>query len=189
MSISFRRKAVVAILGATLTIAGCTRDARSTEARSTEMPAKTELQLMVSDAERDFLRKAAQGGLTEVELGRAAEEQGQNGGVKNLGKMLISDHRKNNEELMRLAVIKDVPLPMEPNSEQRGIIDQIWEVKGAAFDKQFLKIAAEDHRKDIQQYSKMAQEAKDRDVKAFAERTLPVLQKHAEHVEKLMAAK
>ena len=182
------------IAGLTLILTACAGGDRTADRNRNEPATKTadnaaptELRTVISNAEQDFLTKAAQGGLMEVELGRAAAERSQSDGLKELGRMLIEDHRAANKELMRLAVIKDVPLPTEPSEEQRAAINRIWDLKGGSFDREFLSHAQQHHQKDIQEFQRMASEAQDPQIRTFASNTLPTLQKHAERMQELMS--
>src|SRR5690349_6500720 len=46
----------------------------------------------VSPADREFMEKAALGGMTEVQLGRLAQEKGASQAIKDYGKTLVDDH-------------------------------------------------------------------------------------------------
>lgn len=190
MRIFHRPLKPAAVAALALSLAACTSGDRATETAASQTAANnaapTELRTTVTEAEQQFMTKAAQGGLTEVELGRAALEQGQSGGVKSFGRLLIDDHRAANKELMRLAVIKDVPLPTEPSDDQRKEITRLWDLKGAEFDREFLAWAHKDHQMDVDQFQRMSLEASDAQVKKFAADTLPALQKHAQRVQELM---
>src|SRR5438270_2098432 len=48
--------------------------------------------------DRDFMKKAAEGGMKEVEMGRMAEEQGKSADVKAFGRRMVTDHSKANSE-------------------------------------------------------------------------------------------
>ena len=52
--------------------------------------------------------KASQGGMTEVEAGKLAQEKGASQDVKDFGAMMVKDHTQNNEDLMALAQTKGV---------------------------------------------------------------------------------
>jgi putative membrane protein len=59
--------------------------------------------------------------------------------------------------------------------------------KGAEFDKAYIEMMLDDHKEDIEQFSDEASKGTDADVKAFATKTLPVLNKHLEHVKSIDA--
>jgi putative membrane protein len=65
----------------------------------------------LSSADREFIMKAADGGMAEVELGRLAVNKASNSDVKAFGQRMVDDHSKANDQLMQLAQTKGVTLP------------------------------------------------------------------------------
>src|SRR5438105_13462235 len=52
-----------------------------------------------SSADRDFMTKAAVGGMEEVELGRLATQKAANADVKAFGQRMVADHSRAGDEL------------------------------------------------------------------------------------------
>src|SRR3989441_9520115 len=71
-----------------------------------------------------FSSAAAQGGLTEVELGRLAVQRGSNPAVKSFGQRMIEGHSRANDELKAIATKKSITLPPDMNSDQKATIDK-----------------------------------------------------------------
>src|SRR5512132_3270594 len=61
-----------------------------------------------------FVKKAAEGGMAEVDLGNVAKQNGSNDAVKQFGDRMVTDHGKANDELKSLAQQKSWTLPSEP---------------------------------------------------------------------------
>src|SRR4030095_1841946 len=61
--------------------------------------------------EKIFIKKAADGGMTEVELGRLAAEKGGSDEVKDFGNQMVKDHSKINDDLKEVAAKMNVTLP------------------------------------------------------------------------------
>jgi putative membrane protein len=126
----------------------------------------------LSAKDRDFMKKAAEGGMMEVEMGRMAEQQGKSAEVKAFGKRMVADHSKANSELMALASRKGVQLSNRaPKMEKMG---------GADFDKKYVADMVKDHEKDLAEFQGEAQGGTDADVKAFAAKGAKMVQKHLE---------
>jgi putative membrane protein len=128
--------------------------------------------------DKEFLKNASELGMTEVELGKLAIKNGGSDDVKKLGKKLVSDHQKTNAELSKLAKKKNVELKMEPTVAQKKMISSFENKSGAEFDKEFREHAAKDHKDAIKTFEDAAKDAKDPDVKSFAEKNLSTLKEH-----------
>ena len=130
------------------------------------------------NADEDFLKEAANGGLMEVELGKYAEENAANPRVQKFGAMMVRDHSKVNDELKSLAKSKNIELPATLDDTHKNKLDEMMKEKGDDFDKAYVKDMVDDHEKDVDQFQKQAENGKDDEVKAFAAKTLPVLLMH-----------
>ena len=52
----------------------------------------------VNDADQQFMKEAATGGMADVELGRLAAQKGQNAQVRSFGNRMVRDYSKANSE-------------------------------------------------------------------------------------------
>jgi putative membrane protein len=125
-----------------------------------------------------FSSAAAEGGLTEVELGRLAVQKGSNPAVKTFGQRMIEDHARANDELKAIATKKNIALPTDLNSDQKAIKDKLSNLSGADFDKQYMEDMVKDHEADVREFETQANKGTDPDIKAFAAKTLPMIQRH-----------
>ena len=125
-----------------------------------------------------FWTEAAQGGMTEVELSNLALQKSQNEEVKKFAQMMVDDHTKANDELKALAQSKNVTLPTAITSKQMATKDKLNGLSGDAFDREYMKMMVKDHDKTVKLFQKQADKGIDADVKAFAAKTLPILQSH-----------
>jgi putative membrane protein len=147
----------------------------------------------LSVADVTFLTAAAQAGAAEINLARLAEDTSETKAVDELADHLERDHSATNDQINALADRKKVDFPNDaiglpgPTDEQRATRDRLATLKGAAFDRAYLDQAEQDHRKSIDAFSN-ATGSSDPDVKYFAERTLPILQQHLQHVQEAQKA-
>jgi putative membrane protein len=130
--------------------------------------------------DKEFVMKAAMGGMAEVAMGSDAATKGVNADVKQFGQTMATDHGKANEELKTLAAQKGVSLPMDIGKEHQEVIDKLAKKSGKDFDKAYMGDMVEDHEKDIKEFEKASKDAADPDVKAWATKTLPTLKHHLE---------
>ena len=142
----------------------------------------------LGDQEQTFLKETAQSGLMEVQMGRLAAQKGQGQQVRQLGQKLVQDHSKANQELKLLAAQKNITLPTGLKTDHQSMISHLNNLEGAEFDAAFKKHALEHHQEDIQKFQTASQTAADADVKAFAQKTLPVLQEHLKMAQSIQAS-
>jgi putative membrane protein len=135
-----------------------------------------------------FYKNAAEGGMSEVELGQLAQQKAANPSVKDFGAMMVKDHSAANDKLKALAASKQVSLPDSPSMMQKASKTKLNMMSGESFDKSYVKGMIDDHKQDIKEFQKEASEGKDPDAKAFASATLPTLQMHLEKIQAIAAA-
>jgi putative membrane protein len=126
----------------------------------------------------DFIVKAAQGGIAEVQLGQLASDKGTSDQVKQFGKRMVTDHSKANDELKSLAQSKGITVPSDTDAKHKQDMARLSKLSGAAFDKAFMQHMLADHRKDVNEFKKESTAGKDQDVKQWAGKTLPTLEEH-----------
>ena len=135
--------------------------------------------------DQKFVMEAAMGGMAEVELGRLATERAANADVKAFGQKMVDDHSKANEELKAIATQKSIMLPVELGPKHKAMKNQLSKLNGAAFDRAYVNMMVKDHVKDVSEFEKAANTAKDADIKGFASKTLPTLQEHLQMIKDL----
>jgi putative membrane protein len=132
----------------------------------------------VNDADQQFMKEAATGGMAEVDLGRLAARKGKNAQVRSFGNRMVRDHSKANVELKSLARRKKIALPTSLTDEQKNEKANLMKLAGAEFDREYMRMMVEDHDKDVAAFQQKSSDAGDADLKAFVTKTLPVLQTH-----------
>jgi putative membrane protein len=142
----------------------------------------------LSSKDKAFFMKASQGGMTEVEAGKLAQEKGASQDVKDFGAMMVKDHTANNADLMALAKTKDVTVSDKLDSMHQGMIDKLSAMSGAGFDKAYIGDMVKGHTKMLK-LMKSEESSNDADLKDFATKTSDTVQMHlskAEDIQKSM---
>ena len=142
---------------------------------------------MADDKTKDFSKEAATGGLMEVALGNIAMKNASSQDVKDFGKMMVDDHTIINNQLKELAAKKMVDLPATVTEDQQKHIDKLSKKTGTAFDKEYVSMMIDDHKKDIDAFKKNGEELTDSDYKTFISNGLPTLQKHLDSIQAIKA--
>lgn len=125
-----------------------------------------------------FYREAAQSGMAEVALGNLALQKSQNEQVRDFAQRMVTDHTASNQELTTLAASKNITLPTDMDAKHRNAMDKLNGMSGTEFDKAYMKQMVKDHEAAVKLFSRQAERGDDADTKAFAAKTLPILQDH-----------
>jgi putative membrane protein len=132
----------------------------------------------LSRSDRDFVTKAAQDGMAEVALGELALKQASNNEVKQFAQRMVNDHSKANNELKELASKKGIAFPSEASAKHKAAQDRMAKLSGADFDREYMRAMVKDHDNAVALFEKQSRSGSDPELKAWAEKTLPVLREH-----------
>lgn len=141
----------------------------------------------LSQKDKDFVTKAAEGGLLEVQLGQVVDKQAQAADVKAFGQRMVSDHTQADNDLKQLAQTKGLALPTQLDSDHQSTFDKMAKLSGPKLDKKYADDMVDDHEEDIKEFQDEAKNGQDPDVKAFAAKTVPILQSHLQEAKDLKA--
>jgi len=140
-------------------------------------------------ADGNFVVDAADGGMTEVAASQLAQSSATDDRVKNFANMMVQDHTKAGDQLKKLAAAKSLTLPATPSNKHQKAIDDLGKKTGKDFDKAYVKMMLDDHKKVVDMFKKEANDAKDSDLKTWATSTLPTLQMHLDSIKAISDAK
>ncbi len=136
-----------------------------------------------TNPDASFFKKAAEGGLAEVELGNLAQKKSEDQSVKDFGALMVKDHSAANDKLKGIADAKGIKLPSSPSVSQMATKTKLEVLTGKTFDHSYIKGMVKDHETDIKEFKKEAASGQDADAKAFATATLPTLEEHLRKIQ------
>ncbi len=139
--------------------------------------------------DKTFVKDAAVGGLTEIQLGKLAQEKASSDTVKQFGQHMVDDHTKANDQLKRVASEANMTVPDSIDSKHQARIDKLSKLSGAQFDQAFIKDQLKDHEEDVRKFQAEAQNGSNAQVKSFASSTLPTLEEHLNMAKDLKKSK
>jgi putative membrane protein len=139
----------------------------------------------VSKADATFIKKAAGGGMAEVELGRLATEKASNPEVKQFGQRMVDDHSKANDQLKQVAAEKHVTLPTGISAKDKATKAKLEALSGDQFDRAYMEDMVKDHKQDVAEFQKASKSASDPQIKDWASQTLPTLQDHLKEAQRI----
>ena len=148
----------------------------TTAAASNTTGTSTAAATSLSEAEQKFMEKAAFGGMAEVSLGQQVSPKAKNADVKGFADRMVTDHSKAGDELKDLAKKKSVTLPNEVDPKDKDAAQKVLSAKN--LDKAYMEDMVKDHDKDVKEFETESKAATDPDLKAWIDKTLPVLKEH-----------
>ena len=138
-----------------------------------------------SAQDNTFVTKAAQGGLAEVEQAQMAQQKSSSNDVKQFAQMLATDHTQSNEELQQIAQQQNLKLRSGEARAERAEDQKLRGLSGSAFDQAYVQHEVQDHQQTIADFRKEAQSGENPALKEFAQKNIPVLEKHLQMAESL----
>lgn len=129
-------------------------------------------------SDREFVRKAAQGGLAEVQLGQLATEKAASPEVKQFGQRMVDDHTKANDQLKQIAQQQGIQVPDQLDAKDAATKARLEKLSGKEFDRAYMRDMVTDHTKDVTEFKHEANSGKGSAVKSFAQQTVPTLEDH-----------
>jgi putative membrane protein len=137
----------------------------------------------VSKADALFAVNTANAGMTEVQLGQLAQQKGMAKDVKEYGAMMVKDHTEAGDKLKALAVAKNITLPSAISQDMQKNVDELQGKTGHDFDKSYIDMMIDDHKKVISAFEEESKNGSDADIRNFADSTLHTLHKHLDKAE------
>jgi putative membrane protein len=125
-----------------------------------------------------FYKKAAEGGIAEVEAGKLAQSKSDSQQIKDFGAMMVKDHSAANAKLEALAATKGVALPNTSSVGQMATKAKLDVLTGNTFDKAYIKAQVRAHQNTVALFRKEIASGQDPDAQSFAKATLPTVRSH-----------
>ena len=145
--------------------------------------------MKMSSADQKFMMMAAMGGMAEIEIARPGLQKSGSESLKQYDQKMIDDHTMDGEELMRLASMKGVTLPAQPDAKHMSMMAKMQRLSGMEFDMMYVKEAGVKAHESMQKlYMKESMVGKDMDAKAFAAKTLPAVRMHLQMAREMMTS-
>lgn len=134
--------------------------------------------------DQDFVMKAASGGMFEVQSSTLAKDSAKDEAAKKFAERMVADHSKANEELMAAAKKANIEVPKKLADPHQKMLDELSKRKGAEFDAAYWQSQVKAHDEAVALFTNASKNLKNADLKAFAEKTLPTIKEHQQHLKK-----
>lgn len=128
--------------------------------------------------ERRFLQISAGNLRLQAEASRLVLARSNNPAVKELAGALMARQEAVQPELLRLLQARGMAIPVPAPAHAR-LLQRMAKLQGAKFDRLYVEeVVLRTHQADLANHEKLALQAQDPLLKAWAERQLPLLRQH-----------
>lgn len=142
--------------------------------------ATTAAATMAAPSAQDFVTMAASSNMFEIESSKAALQKAKSAEVKHFAQKMIEDHTKAAKQMMATVQKSGgkLAMPMKMDPKHAGMMSTLDAGAAASFEKQYVMAQVQAHDEAVMLFSAYATGGDDPALKAFAAKTLPVLQQH-----------
>jgi putative membrane protein len=116
----------------------------------------------------DFLVQAFTAGTADVKLGELAAKQATDEKVKAFAQKMVKEHGMMNDKLAEMAKGLKLAVVTGLEKDAKATYDQLAKLKGAEFDREYMKVMVADHEKAVTLFEREAKTGTDAGLKAFA---------------------
>lgn len=135
-----------------------------------------------------FLRRISEGGMAQVQFGQLALQKASSSEVKKLGQRMVDDHTTLNGQMGPLAQEMGLKAPTRLNRADQAEYEKLNGLSGAEFDKAYLTMLTQDHRKDLHAFKQEEDSTTDPALKEAVEEGEKMIAGHLRTIEKLDTA-
>jgi len=135
--------------------------------------------------DKAFLKKAAEGGMAEVQLGQLAQQKASSPDVKQFAQKMVQDHSQLNDQLKPIADQQGVRPPKALSKKDEQTIKKLENLSGTQFDHAYMKTMLKDHEKDLNEFREEASRTQNPQLKDAAQHGAQVIDQHLQLAEKI----
>lgn len=137
-----------------------------------------------------FVKNAALGDMYEIKAAEVALRRARDPKVRSLAEEMIADHKQASANLkVMVQSLGDVDNPPEElDARRKGMIENLEKAPDGDFDKSYLEQQAAAHEEATTLFRNYGDNGDNPQLKGLAIETLPVLERHFQHVRELQKA-
>jgi putative membrane protein len=135
--------------------------------------------------DRAFVRKALQGGATEVQLGQLALQKSSNDDVKQFAQRMVDDHTKLGDEMKPIAQQMSIKGAESPSKKDKSEMAKLQALSGDDFDKAYIRDMVKDHQDDLKDFKQEAQNTTNPALKDVVVQGAQVIDEHLKMIQQI----
>lgn len=135
---------------------------------------------------QDFITEAAISDMFEIQSSKLAQEK-KDTKADEFAKKMIADHTTSSDAIKSMVQSGKVKanVPTALDSKHQSMLDKLKGLNGDDFEKQYRSDQISGHKDTVDLYKRYAKGGDNADLKAFAEKTLPIVEHHQKMAEDL----
>ena len=157
----------------------------ATAVQPTPVPKGVATEAKLSTGDKMLVRMFANGNDGEIELAKLAMTNSDSQDIKDFAQKMIDDHGKANEDLKSMAAAHDQGVKPQQEVSEKAMYAKMKDLKGSNFDSAYIKHAVADHETDVKDYQKGKKTAKNPELVAYIDKTLPIIEGHLKMAKEL----
>jgi putative membrane protein len=139
--------------------------------------------------DKAFVKKALEGNIAEIEMGKLALQKSNDDQVKQFAQRMVDDHGKMLDELKPVAEQMGVKVPEGPSKGQMKSMDKMKALSGDAFDQAYIKDMVKDHKGDDNEFKMEAQSTQSPQLKQMVMQSDQTIESHLQQIQQLAHSK
>jgi putative membrane protein len=175
------RKGLIARTALALALAGISGGIALAQQATTTQLAQAD---KISTEDQEFLTRAIQAGVAEVQISQLALEKSQNERVRQFAERMVQDHTAANQRLLSLAEAGGSSPPTEMDQKHQAMLQQLSQFSREEFDGQYMQGQVRDPQAAVKLFGSEATQPSG-PVDALAGKLLPALREHLEMAEEI----
>lgn len=131
-----------------------------------------------------FVNMATSSNMLEIQSSEMALQRASSEDVKSFANQMIQDHTKASQEMAAVLQKKGMAAPAELEPNHKQMLQELAD-NTANFDAAYVQLQRAAHEEAVGLFTSYSNNPDDQELGAFAQKTLPTLQMHLDHVTKL----
>ncbi len=133
---------------------------------------------VATSADTTYIRQAMRANLTEVALGRGAEDDAENTSVKEFAKRMVSDHNAANEKWTSLGNKNRMKFELKLSPEGEAAAERLKDLDDAEYDRAYMSEMIRLHEQNLANLQRMEQSALSSEVRQLASTSAAATREH-----------
>jgi putative membrane protein len=135
--------------------------------------------------DKAFLRKAAEGGMAEVQLGQLAQQKASSQDVRQFGEKMVQEHSQLNDQLKPIAEQQGVRPPKALSKKDEATLRKLEGLSGQQVDHAYIETMLKDHKKDLKEFKETANRTQNPQLKDAAQHGAQVIESHLQDIQQI----